>query len=76
MTAACGRGRKWRAGSPAWDALIAIEYSIQKPRPRHPDAAGEEDRETLKKLQDAAAEEKQQHPDAAIEIWAMDEHSA
>src|SRR5271157_1924373 len=32
-----------------WDALIAIEYSIQKPRPRHPDAAGEEDREALKK---------------------------
>ena len=32
-----------------WDALIAIEYSIHKPRPRHPNAAGEEDREALKK---------------------------
>jgi transposase len=32
-----------------WDALIAIKYSIQKPRPRHPNAAGEEDREALKK---------------------------
>jgi transposase len=32
-----------------WDALIAVEYSIQKPRPRHPNAAGEEDREALKK---------------------------
>ncbi len=32
-----------------WDALIAIEYSIQKPRPRHPNAAGEEDRDGLKK---------------------------
>ena len=32
-----------------WDALIAIEYSIQKPRPRHPNAGGEEDRESLKK---------------------------
>ena len=32
-----------------WDALVAIEYSIKKPRPRHPDAAGEEDREALKK---------------------------
>jgi hypothetical protein len=31
------------------DALVAIEYSIQKPRPRHPNAAGEEDREALKK---------------------------
>jgi len=32
-----------------WDALIAIEYSIQKPRPRHPKAANEEDRAALKK---------------------------
>ncbi len=32
-----------------WDALVAIKYSIQKPRPRHPNAAGEEDREALKK---------------------------
>ncbi len=32
-----------------WDALVAIEYSIQKPRPRHPKAAGEEDRAALKK---------------------------
>lgn len=32
-----------------WDALIAIEYSIQQPRPRHPDAASDEDRAELKK---------------------------
>ena len=32
-----------------WDALIAIGYSIQKPRPRHPQAAGEDDRAALKK---------------------------
>jgi len=32
-----------------WDALVAIEYSIQCPRPRHPSAAGEEDRAQLKK---------------------------
>jgi transposase len=32
-----------------WDALVAIEYSIQKPRPRHPQAAGEEERAALKK---------------------------
>lgn len=32
-----------------WDALIAIEYSIQKPRPRHPEAATEKDRAALKK---------------------------
>lgn len=32
-----------------WDALIGIAYSIQKPRPRHPEAASEEDRAKLKK---------------------------
>jgi transposase len=32
-----------------WDALIAIEYSIQKPRPRHPKAADEAERDELKK---------------------------
>jgi transposase len=32
-----------------WDALIAIGYSIQQPRPRHPQAATEEDRTALKK---------------------------
>jgi transposase len=32
-----------------WDALIAIGYSIQQPRPRHPDAASEDDRAALKK---------------------------
>jgi transposase len=32
-----------------WDALMAIGYSVQKPRPRHPQAASEEDRQALKK---------------------------
>jgi transposase len=32
-----------------WDALIAIAYSIQQPRPRHPEAATDEDRAELKK---------------------------
>lgn len=32
-----------------WDALVAVEYTIQKPRPRHPKAAGEADRAVLKK---------------------------
>ena len=35
-----------------WDALIAIGYSIQQPRPRHPGAATEEDRAALKKTPD------------------------
>lgn len=32
-----------------WEALLAIGYSVQKPRPRHPQAAGEPDRAALKK---------------------------
>src|SRR6266581_2157729 len=32
-----------------WDALIAIGYSIQQPRPRHPEAASDKDRSALKK---------------------------
>lgn len=32
-----------------WDALIAIGYSIQQPRPRHPNAANDKDRARLKK---------------------------
>jgi len=32
-----------------WDALIAIGWSIQQPRPRHPQAASEQDRARLKK---------------------------
>lgn len=36
-----------------WDALIAIGYSIQQPRPRHPGAATEEDRARLKKSSSA-----------------------
>jgi transposase len=58
--AGCGRGpiARWLAkfhgvrsihDQRGWDALIAIGYSIQQPRPRHPDAATEEDRAALKK---------------------------
>jgi transposase len=32
-----------------FEALVAIGYSIQQPRPRHPDAAGEAERAELKK---------------------------
>ena len=58
-----------------WDALIAIGYSIQQPRPQHPDTATAQDRtRAQKKLQGAAAAERRKHPDAKIEIWATDEH--
>jgi len=57
-----------------WDALIAIGYSIQQPRPRHPEAASDEIVLRSKKLVAAAEKEQRRHPDAAVEIWAMDEH--
>jgi hypothetical protein len=57
-----------------WNALIAIGYTIQQPRPQHPETATEKDRDELKKLEKAAAAEQREHPDATIEIWAADEH--
>jgi hypothetical protein len=56
-----------------WDALIAIGYTIQQPRPQHPETATEKDRAELKKLEEAAAAEQRKHPDSTIEIWAADE---
>jgi len=46
---ACFHSLKTVHDQRGWDALVAIRYSIQKPRPRHPNAAGEEEREALKK---------------------------
>jgi transposase len=42
-------GLKFVHDQRGWDALVAIEYSIQQPRPRHPEAATDEDRAGLKK---------------------------
>jgi len=42
-------GLRWVHDQRGWDALVAIAYSVQKPRPRHPEAANEEDRARLKK---------------------------
>src|SRR3954449_13397872 len=58
-----------------WEALKAIDWSVQKPRPRHPAAATPEEREAFKKkLEQAVAEARAQHPDTPIEVWATDEH--
>lgn len=42
-------GLKFVHDQRGWDALIAIGWSIQQPRPRHPEAAGEAERARLKK---------------------------
>ena len=36
-----------------WEALKAINWSVQKPRPRHPQAATPEEREAFKKTRSA-----------------------
>jgi transposase len=58
-----------------WEALKAIGWSVQKPRPRHPASATPEERAAFKKkLEQAVAEERAKHPDKPIEVWATDEH--
>ena len=42
-------GRKSVHDQRGWDALIALEYSIQQPRPRHPAFATQTGRTRLKK---------------------------
>jgi transposase len=42
-------GRKSVHDQRGWDALMAIGYSIQQPRPRHPRSATQTDRAKLKK---------------------------
>ena len=42
-------GRKFVHDQRGWDALIAIDYTIQQPRPQHPETATEQDRAELKK---------------------------
>ena len=52
-----------------WDALIAIEYSIQQPRPRHPEAADEEDRAALKKSL------RRRRPRSGVSAWTPKSNS-
>ena len=58
-----------------WEALRAIGWTIQRPRPRHSQAATpEEQADFKKKLAETVAEEAQRHPGAVIEVFATDEH--
>jgi hypothetical protein len=43
------RGRAAVLPQRGWEALKAIKWSVQKPRPRHPAAATPEECETFKK---------------------------
>jgi len=54
-----------------WEALKAIGWSIQSPRPRNPQAASARRKQPIKKLADTVAKEAVKHPDKP---WATDEH--
>ena len=52
-----------------WEALKAIGWSIQKPRPKNPKSATPEEATAFKKrLSDAVAEEAAKHPGKKIEV--------
>lgn len=57
-----------------WEALRAIGWTIQRPRPRHAEAASPEEQAAFKKLADVVAEEAARHPGATVETFATDEH--
>ena len=58
-----------------WEALKAIGWSIQKPRPKNPKSATPEEAAAFKKkLVDAVAEEAAKYPDKPVEVFATDEH--
>ena len=56
------------------EALRAVGWSVQAPRPEHPARATPEEREASKKLAAVAAEEAAKHPGKAVEVFATDEH--
>lgn len=59
-----------------WEALRAIGWTIQRPRPRHARAAGPEGQAEFKNLAQAVAEEAERHPGAVIEAFATDASTA
>src|ERR671913_956217 len=71
-----GRTRVWggfaptRLGGPEGDQLVGAEAATAPSRLRHAGGAGG----VQKKLEQAVAEERAQHPDKPIEVWATDEH--
>ena len=87
-TVACGQAGKWRLGWRAnsgslrfaqrgWEALKAINWSVQKPRPRHPASATPEEREVFKKSWPRSLPRKRQSTQTKpVEVWATNEHAS
>src|SRR6476661_7834321 len=68
----CARGglAPTRLGGPEGDGLVRAEAPPPPPRLGHAGGA----RGVQKKLEQAVAEARAQHPDKPIEVWATDEH--
>ena len=58
-----------------WEALRAVGWSVQVPRPEHPERATAEEQEAFKKSSPPLlAEEAAKHPGKVVEVFARDEH--
>jgi transposase len=67
--ACCGFAPTWLGGSEG-NRLVGAEAASAPPRLGYSGGAGG----VQKKLEQAVAEERAQHPDKAVEVWATDEH--
>ncbi len=57
-----------------WEALKALGWSLQRPRPRNPRAATPKPRRLLKKVGQAVDEEDAREPRLPVVVYASDEH--
>jgi transposase len=58
-----------------WELLKQMGFSLKVPRPNHEQSAtDEEQRAWEKNLHEQLKRIQADHPDAAVELWAMDEH--
>ena len=57
-----------------WEALKAVGWSIQAPRPRNLRTASPDEAAAYIKVAEAAADEAAKHPERPVEVFATDEH--
>jgi transposase len=66
-------GRKIRAQR-GWDYLKHLGFSLHIPRPRHHKADAEQQEAFKQELPEQVKQIQRAHPQAAVELWCMDEH--
>ncbi|RQH35589.1 IS630 family transposase [Okeania hirsuta] len=57
-----------------WEYLRSFEMRLKVPRPAHDKGEITEQEQWKKKLNQKVQEVGQKHPEATVEVWAMDEH--